>query len=74
MYYRIALPPPGYHGFMVAEYRTLEYQSYVRALLNTGGSRFFSTIEEAVGALPPATSELPFERYAQFIKLFECLP
>ena len=71
MFYRIMLPPPGYRGFMVAEYRTLEYQSCVRSLFHTNGSPFFPTIEEALGALPPITVELPFERFSQFIKLFK---
>jgi hypothetical protein len=71
MFYRIMLPPPGYRGFMVAEYRTLEYQSLIRSLFHVDGSRFFPTIEEAMGSLPPSTIELPFDRYAQFLRLFE---
>lgn len=71
MFYRVLLPPPGYRGFMVAEYRTLEYQSCTRSLFHTDGSRCFPTIEEALGALPSITVELPFERYAQFIRLFQ---
>lgn len=74
MYYRILDAPPGYpHDckYMVAAYETLEYSTCVGSVLGNDGRRFVRTIEEARELIPKPRVQLPFDRDAQFLELWE---
>ena len=78
MFYRILFAPPGYppdHRFMVGEYRDLEWGSFLGSVAVTSptGSKFFETLDDARAAIPQPARQLPFERDAQFIELWESL-
>ena len=73
MFYRIIESPPGYRPdekYMVAKYPTLAIGSS-QAIFSDTGSRFFPTIENARGALPPNAKQLPFESEPPFVELWE---
>ena len=68
MFYRILEAPPGYppeQGYLLVKYRALNYESVREP------PRFFATIEDARAAIPNVHKQLPFDRDAQFIELWE---
>ena len=74
MFFRILHAPPGYpheKQYLVAIYRTLDYDSSESWVTNDAGSKFFSTIEEARRVIPSNARQLPFEPEDQFVELWE---
>jgi len=74
VFYRILSSPPGYgpaQRYMLAKYRTLEYDSRIAQVKNLDGSLFFATLEEAHKAIPAEAKRLPFEPEDQFLELWE---
>lgn len=74
MLYRIIEAPPGYppdQNYMVAMYRTLDYDTLCGRVRNAGGSQFFETVEAARKAIPANARRLPFDRDHQFLELWE---
>ncbi len=76
MFYRIMMAPPGYpphQKYMVAPYRSLEFESSVERVKNVDGSAFFATLEEARKAIPADGRQQPFQPEHQFLELWESL-
>jgi hypothetical protein len=76
MFYRILSAPPGYpphQQYMVAAYRTLEFQSSIGYVKNSDGSKYFGSLEEARMALPSDAEQLPFQPEPSdfFLELWE---
>jgi hypothetical protein len=74
MFYRILMAPPGYaphQRFMVATYKTLEFDSCTGSVNNLDGSGFFGSLEEARQAMPTDATRLPFQPQHQFLELWE---
>ncbi len=74
MFYRILMAPPGYaphQKYMLAAYKTLEFDSCTGGVNNSDGSRFFGSLEETRQAIPGDANQLPFHPEHQFLELWE---
>jgi hypothetical protein len=72
--YRILAAPPGYppeDRYMVAAYKTREYDSCLGNVRRADGTFFAATLEGARGLLPADARRLPFEPEDQFLELWE---
>lgn len=73
MFFRVLIAPPGYMspiGYMVGEYQTAAFESFVRNLVSATGAKVFSSIEEARKLIPKNAVRLPYDRDAQFLELW----
>ncbi len=58
-------------GFLVASYRSLDFDSSEDFFRTEDGSRFLATIEEARSIIPKEAVRLPFIQHYQFIELWK---
>jgi hypothetical protein len=61
MYYRILMAPAGYaahQNYMLAAYKTSEFDSSTGYVNNFDGSRFFGSLEETRQAIPADAKQL----------------
>ncbi len=74
MFFRIMSAPPGYgpeERFMVAGYPDRDFRLPGFSIFNDEGSRFAASLEEARAMLPKNAKRLPYERYCQYLELWE---
>ncbi len=72
MFYRILWAPPGYvhpKNYMLAKYRTLDYDSRIAQVKSADDSPFFATVDEA--RCPLMQSVFDLNPIISFLELWE---
>lgn len=73
MIYRIITSPPGYavsQRYMIGKYKDMSLDSLCEIVVNTEGSRFFASLEDAYMMIPKEAKRIAFDPKDQFVELW----